>query len=188
MTSSGTSDDQKREAAAALEELPDDQPEDIRAKELAFRRHEQTEEYRLKKQLADAWCAAFVIKKQFREPSREDSVSDITHGRLNKLADGRPLTTDLAAEVERLSDQYEFFHWHLAFPEVFAKGGFARTRKSACAVSPRNSRGCSTFWGATPRLQSAALRVRVRRSSPWPRHRTPPGVECARSSFVTTAR
>jgi hypothetical protein len=56
MTSSGTSDDQKREAAAALEELPDDQPEDIRAKELAFRRHEQTEEYRLKKQLADAWC------------------------------------------------------------------------------------------------------------------------------------
>jgi hypothetical protein len=104
MTSSGTSDDQKREAAAALEELPDDQPEDIRAKELAFRRHEQTEEYRLKKQLADAWCAAFVIKKQFREPSREDSVSDITHGRLNKLADGRPLTTDLAAEVERLSD------------------------------------------------------------------------------------
>ena len=71
MTSSGTSDDQKREAAAALEELPDDQPEDIRAKELAFRRHEQTEEYRLKKQLADAWCAAFVIKKQFREPSRE---------------------------------------------------------------------------------------------------------------------
>jgi hypothetical protein len=399
MTSSGTSDDQKREAAAALEELPDDQPEDIRAKELAFRRHEQTEEYRLKKQLADAWCAAFVIKKQFREPSREDSVSDITHGRLNKLADGRPLTTDLAAEVERLSDQYEFFHWHLAFPEVFAKGGFdcvlgnppwerikleeqqwfserrpdianapdattrrrlvealrdddpslfkkfseavraaegeghlmrdsglyplgsrgdinlyavfgermrgllrpaghvgailptgiatddttkyffdslfttnalvslfdfsnkeglfpavrrhqqfclitmrcatreplpakfaffltdvgqlgdpsrvfklsasdvglvnpntpatrscpssgarSRTRKSACAVSPRNSRGCSTFWGATPRPQSAALLVRVRRSSPRPRRRTPPGVDCARCSSATIAR
>jgi hypothetical protein len=109
MTSSGTSDDQKREAAAALEELPDDQPEDIRAKELAFRRHEQTEEYRLKKQLADAWCAAFVIKKQFREPSREDSVSDITHGRLNKLADGRPLTTDLAAEVDPFQTSTSFF-------------------------------------------------------------------------------
>ena len=33
---------QLQQAAAALEELPDDRPEDIRAKELAFRRHEQT--------------------------------------------------------------------------------------------------------------------------------------------------
>ena len=27
-------------------------------------------------------------------------------------------------EIKRLADQYQFFHWHLAFPEVFAKGGF----------------------------------------------------------------
>jgi hypothetical protein len=26
--------------------------------------------------------------------------------------------------VERLSGQYQFFHWHLAFPEVFANSGF----------------------------------------------------------------
>jgi hypothetical protein len=26
--------------------------------------------------------------------------------------------------VENLADQYQFFHWHLAFPEVFARGGF----------------------------------------------------------------
>ena len=113
-----------QQAAAALEELPDDRPEDIRAKELAFRRHEETEEYRHKKQLADAWCAAFVIRKHFREPGRESSASGITQGHLNDLADGRPLPADLAAEVERLSRQYQFFHWHLAFPEVFARGGF----------------------------------------------------------------
>ena len=111
-------------AAAALEGLPDDRPEHIRAKELAFRCHEQTEEYRQKKQLADAWCAAFVIKKHFREPSRESSASGITQGHLNDLAAGRPLPTDLAIEAERLSGQYQFFHWHLAFPEVFARGGF----------------------------------------------------------------
>lgn len=115
---------QLAEAASALEELPNDRPEDIRAKELAFRHHEQTEGYRLKKQLADAWCAAFVIKKHFREPDREASASGITQGHLNDLAAGQPLPADLAAEVERLSDQYQFFHWHLAFPEVFAKGGF----------------------------------------------------------------
>ena len=27
-------------------------------------------------------------------------------------------------EVERLAREYQFFHWHLAFPEVFDKGGF----------------------------------------------------------------
>jgi len=30
----------------------------------------------------------------------------------------------MATEVDRLSRQYQFFHWHLAFPEVFANGGF----------------------------------------------------------------
>jgi hypothetical protein len=59
--------------AAELEELPDDQPGEIRAKELAFRRHEETEEYHHKKRLADAWCTAFVIRKHFRELGREVS-------------------------------------------------------------------------------------------------------------------
>lgn len=112
------------EAAAALEELPDDRPEDIRMKEQAFRRHEQTLEYRHKNQLADAWCTAFVMKKHFREPGRESSVSGITQGHLNDLAGGKALPGDLATEVEQLSGKYQFFHWHLAFPEVFAKGGF----------------------------------------------------------------
>lgn len=92
-----------QQAAATLQELPDDRPEDIRAKELAFRRHEQSEEYRLKKQVADAWCAAFVIRKHFREPGRESSASGITQGHLNDLAAGRPLPADLVAEAEHLS-------------------------------------------------------------------------------------
>ena len=115
---------QLQKAAAALDEMPNDRPEDIRAKELALRRHEQTDEYLDKKQLADSWCAAFVIKKYFREPGSNASVSGITQGHLNDLAAGRHIPTDLAAEVERLLSQYKFFHWHLAFPDVFAKGGF----------------------------------------------------------------
>jgi hypothetical protein len=115
---------QLQRAAAALEKLPDDRPEDIRAKELALRRHEQTEAYLYKKQLADSWCAAFVIKKYFRKPGSEASVSGITQGHLNDLAAGRQISADLTAEVECLLGQYQFFHWHLAFPEVFANGGF----------------------------------------------------------------
>ncbi len=113
-----------QQAAAALEELPDDRPEDVRVKELAFRRHEQTEEFLYKKQLADAWCAAFVTVKSFREHGRESSATGITDGNLRDLVAGRPLPAELAAEVEHLSGQYRFFHWHLAFPEVFGGGGF----------------------------------------------------------------
>lgn len=112
------------QTAAALEELPDDRPEDIRAKELALRRHEQTQDYRHKKQLADAWCAAFVIKKHFREVGRDDSASGITQRCLNDIASDRPLPADLSAEIVRLAEQYQFLHWPLAFPEVFARGGF----------------------------------------------------------------
>lgn len=113
-----------QQAAAALNELPDDRPEEIRTKEIAFRRHEQTEEYRHKKQLADTWCAAFVIRKHFLEPGRESSASGITQRHLNDLAGARPLPDGLSSEVDRLSHRYQFFHWHLAFPEVFANGGF----------------------------------------------------------------
>ena len=111
-------------AAAAIEGLPDDRPEDIRAKELAFRRHEQTEEYRHKKQLADAWCAAFFIKKFFRYPGRESSAKGITQRHLNDLASGQTIPCDLIEETKNLSTIHQFFHWHLSFPEVFVRGGF----------------------------------------------------------------
>lgn len=113
-----------QQTAALLEELSDDQPADIHAKELAFRHYETTKEYRNKKLLADAWCAAFVIRKYFQEHGREASAICITQGHLNDFVDGRPLPADLAAEIEHLVSQYQFFHWHLAFPEVFSRGGF----------------------------------------------------------------
>jgi hypothetical protein len=104
--------------------MPDDQPDDIPVKEQAFRRHEATAEYRLKKQLADTWCAALITSKYFREPGRESSAFGITQGDLNSIANGQPLAAETDAEVRRLTDQYNLFHWHLAFPEVFARGGF----------------------------------------------------------------
>ncbi|HVN96860.1 MAG TPA: N-6 DNA methylase [Syntrophorhabdaceae bacterium] len=115
---------QLAKAAAELEELPDDRPEDVDCKELVFRNREEAEEYRHKKLLADAWCAAFVIKKYLREPGRESSATGITQGNLNDLVGGKQLPNELNAEVERLADLYQFFHWHLAFPEAFARGGF----------------------------------------------------------------
>lgn len=118
-----------QQAVAVLEKLPDERPEDVLAKELAFRRHELTEQYSRKKILADAWCAAFVMHKYYpphptdpRFPTSEPF--GLTQGHLNELAEDGQLPIDLEKEVLRISDQYKFFHWHIAFPEVFARGGF----------------------------------------------------------------
>jgi hypothetical protein len=140
-----------QQAVVALAELPDDRPEEVRAKELAFRRHEETNDYLSKKHLADAWCVAFVGRKHFREPGRESSASGLTQGHLNDLAGGKPLPAELAAEVEHLSRQHQFFHWHLAFPEVFANGGFS----SVVANPP---------WGASVQEEVRSL-IRARMSS-----------------------
>ena len=34
------------------------------------------------------------------------------------------LDSEQTRELTRLIDQYQFFHWHLAFPEVHDQGGF----------------------------------------------------------------
>jgi hypothetical protein len=113
-----------QQAVNSFEQLPDDRPEDIHAKEEAFQCYQQTVEYRYKKQLADAWCASFVIKKYFREPAYENSVFGITQGHLKGLATSQALPDELNIELEKLLENFKFFHWYLAFPEVFANGGF----------------------------------------------------------------
>jgi hypothetical protein len=48
----------------------------------------------------------------------------ITTGTLRDYVQGKPLPEDLESEVNELASQYCFFHWHLAFPQVFDQGGF----------------------------------------------------------------
>lgn len=117
------------QAAALLDELPDERPQEIAAKETAFRKREETPEHRDKKAVADAWCAAFVCRKYFPPFARDPRFpspdpSGVTQAHLTALVDGRPLSSEVAADVARLTEQYQFFHWHLEFPGVFAKGGF----------------------------------------------------------------
>jgi hypothetical protein len=103
-----------------IEEAPDDTLDAIRRKAEQFHRLIVSPEYRHVQQIADAWCAAFVW------PKRADAPADpLTTDTLRRLeADTNALRRNQRNEVERLSRQYQFFHWQLAFPEVFANGGF----------------------------------------------------------------
>jgi hypothetical protein len=97
-----------------LEEMDEDTVWDIHSKEKSFRDLVNSEIYKNALLLANTWCAAFVWQKvtEMRPPITHEEFCDI---RKNPLA----LASWRKAEIERLAQQYQFFHWHLAFIGVF---------------------------------------------------------------------
>lgn len=72
-------------------------------------------DYRHQVLCADAWCAAFVWVKDSQKME-----TGLTQSTLNELKrDPDKANSAVLSEIERLSHQYQFFHWHLAFPDVF---------------------------------------------------------------------
>ncbi|HVU71245.1 MAG TPA: N-6 DNA methylase, partial [Ktedonobacteraceae bacterium] len=97
-----------------LEGMSEDTVEEIRRKETFFKKLLASGTYANALLWANAWCAAFVWKKtaEMRPPITDEELRDIGHNP-HSLAAWRK------EEIERLARQYQFFHWHLAFPEVF---------------------------------------------------------------------
>lgn len=106
--------------ARKLETTPDDTLDAIRRKADQFHRLVVSPEYTHAQQVADAWCATFVWPKTVATLS--DVVTTQTVKQLATAPDA--LNLRQRQEIDRLTSQHQFFHWHLAFPEVFAEGGF----------------------------------------------------------------
>jgi hypothetical protein len=105
--------------AAAVEDRDDSTLGGVEAKEAAQRALDavaQTEWF-----LADLWCSAFVWPKRTLEDERAAPIDSAwTFMRSRPTAVPEP-TRRICAELAR---QNHFFHWHLAFPRVHARGGF----------------------------------------------------------------
>jgi hypothetical protein len=104
-----------------IDDTPDDSAENILEKERRYAELVKGQAYQSGRLLADAWCAAFVWKKDNSDlgnlcPTERTFRKVESHAVAGLL----PL---VRAEVERLRDQYQFFHWHLAFPDVFRLPG-----------------------------------------------------------------
>lgn len=104
-----------------IAESPDDTLGEVQRKEAQFRRLVVSEDYRHRQQVADAWCSAFV---QPKEAGRDPALCITTDTLRGLEADLDALAPAQRREVERLAREYQFFHWHFAFPEVFERGGF----------------------------------------------------------------
>jgi len=103
-----------------IDDAPDNTIDEIQRKAEQFRGLVVSSEYQHARRVADAWCAAFVWKKAASAPL--DPITTDTIRRLE--SDAEALAPAQRREVEHLTGQYRFFQWHLAFPEVLAKGGF----------------------------------------------------------------
>ena len=93
-------------------------------------------DYRYGRLLADAWCAAFVWKKtkEFAYPLTEQVFREIERNPFNLPTSG------CEEEIGRLREQYQFFHWHLAFPDVFRLPEMAGARRKRAGRLERRLR------------------------------------------------
>jgi hypothetical protein len=99
-----------------IETISDDTLEGVRARQKRYQSLVNSNDYRYGGLLADAWCAAFVWRKlrtvELPYPITEEQFRRIRRSPFN-------VERWMELEIKRLATQYEFLHWHLAFPGVF---------------------------------------------------------------------
>jgi SAM-dependent methyltransferase len=135
---------------AKIERLPAGAPADERRQADEYARWRDSAAFRARRLVADAWCAAFAW------PKTRDAPPAIVNRTLLDLRerDAEGVVPATRAEIARLRDEHQFFHWHLEFPGVFrvSAGGETRWRGGfSCVLSapPREKidrRGQSTVF------------------------------------------
>lgn len=107
----------------AIETLPADTPEQVAAKEQAWRRFLEDSAHSPLAHAADALVGAYLLPKT--ENTAETVPTSITLHAL--LTDPQRAQTEHAAPIaaaRAACEQARVFHWPLVFPQVFAQGGF----------------------------------------------------------------
>ena len=99
-----------------LSSTEDDSVSAVSQKEKIYNQLVGADEYQNTKLLADLWCSVFTWKKDHSETTRLCPTDD-DFFRFENNPENIP--ADVRAEVRGITKQYNFFHWHLAFPEVF---------------------------------------------------------------------
>jgi hypothetical protein len=105
-----------------LTELPDDTPENIRRKNVLYKKSRGTDsQWWSQNTSCHLWTAAF-----FAEFTRENmnkscipTSNDLRRYRQNQSIDHR-----ITGYAWKLAEKHRFFHWPLEFPQVFERGGF----------------------------------------------------------------
>src|SRR5262249_4932722 len=105
-------------ALARIESMADDSIGALHSKEQAYREFTECTPYEFARLLANAWCTAFLIPKVPVPPLQPRVI--LTESTFRKLENNpNAVPREVKDEIARLADRYHFFHWHLAFLNVF---------------------------------------------------------------------
>lgn len=108
------------QAVSDLESAADSDVVLLHQKETQWQSILESAPFQHQRLVADAFCAAFVWPKQVGI-SAETAP---TNGVWCQIRDGQAVAPFTIETTQLLAKQFHFFHWHLQFPHVFAKGGF----------------------------------------------------------------
>lgn len=108
--------ERRGELATALLEmyaLGNDTLEDVAAQQEKYAQFLASSDYEQSRIWADSWCAAFVWPKtsEFERPITQQIFRDMRRNPHHHK--------EYWPQIVALREQYQFFHWHLAFPGVF---------------------------------------------------------------------
>jgi len=111
-----------------LDGIGEDTLEDVRRKQEMYEELVRSSDYEYGRLWADAWCAAFVWKKtkEFAYPITEEVFRRVERNPFD-------VVSWMVEEIKRLRGRYQFFHWHLAFPQVFRLPGKGETPENEAA-------------------------------------------------------
>jgi hypothetical protein len=114
--------DAMQQALKALDAMPADTPDQVQAKEEAYRQWlAQRQQHKLSK-VADLVLAAFLLSKS-KDTSALTPTSQTVHAELSETGytDVHEQTLNHAQDVCKAAS---VFHWPIAFAQVYASGGF----------------------------------------------------------------
>ena len=111
-----------RDAMRVVERVPDTNAAALAEKQRKWKALLASEAYEHEKLVADAWCAAFLWPKG--QPGSVVEAAPTTAAWLALRGEDMPPPPELVDTTRCIAEEYGLFHWDLAFPHIFAKGGF----------------------------------------------------------------
>ena len=111
-----------RDAMRAVEQAPDTDADALAEKQRKWKALLASQAHEHEKIVADVWCAAFLWPKLESSPVVEAAPTTAAWLALHDQ-DAAPSPV-LVDTTRRIAEYYGLFHWELAFPHVFARGGF----------------------------------------------------------------
>lgn len=108
----------KPQAFKTTSDMPEDSPSQVQAIAEAWQGEQEALLHNTDAVLADLWVGAFLVSKTcVTSVPTTSHLDDLQHGVVD-------MENPAIIAAQRACRQANVFHWHLAFPEVFEKGGF----------------------------------------------------------------